>query len=274
MSAAEIGAKVEFPGELDIGVRLGQRLLDARAALGGRYSDLAQVNAVPLIGPERFTEICAAALGLSLGAGLQAGFGQIMELAGSVDKLQQRLAALEGTTGRVHLDLTASPQPAWLGQPLQIVAYVRDPQGRPLPDRQVTLEASTGTLEAAYGFAVQRSRAVTVRTGADGSARLTLRAHTIEPLTADQQAALGNALDQLDASADGPESAAQLVWISPPPTRTSGSRPCAAPSTSTRASGRRSSSIRSTRAASASNGRRRCPLCAPTAIPRTAVPRR
>ena len=81
---------------------------------------------------------------------------------------------------------------------------MRDPQGRPLPDRQVTLEASTGTLEAAYGFAVQRARAVTVRTGADGSARLTLRAHTIEPLTADQQAALENALGQLDAGADSP----------------------------------------------------------------------
>ena len=63
-SAAEIAAKVEFPGELDIGVRLGQRLLDARTALGGRYTHLAQVDAVPLIGPERFTEICAAALGL------------------------------------------------------------------------------------------------------------------------------------------------------------------------------------------------------------------
>jgi archaellum component FlaC len=227
-SAAEIAAKVEFPGEPDIGLKLGQRLLDGRAALGGRYTTLAQVDAVPLIGPERFTELCAAVLGLDphrwlqdlpprtprdgterptgtpSDAQLDAAMTRILQLTSDYENLRQQFASLQVATERVQVDLTASPQPAWLGQALQIVAYVRDTQGRPLPDRLVTLEASSGTLETAYGFAVQRARAVSVRTGADGSARLTLRSHTIEPLTADQQAALEDALGQLDAGADSP----------------------------------------------------------------------
>ncbi len=206
-SAVEIATRVEFAGELDIGEKLGQRLLDARNKLGGRFTDLLQVDAVPLIGPKRFTELCAAVLGLDPRRWLQdfALFAdRQIQIADSYDQLQRRLAALESSTEHVQLDLTAGPQPAWLGQPLQIVAYARDLSGRPLPNRQLTLEASNGTLEAASGFAVQRARGVTVRTGADGSARLTLRYDSIEPLTADQQAALQNALAPLDAAADSP----------------------------------------------------------------------
>jgi archaellum component FlaC len=206
-SAAEIAARVEFAGELDIGVQLGQRLLNARTALGGTYTDLQQVDAVPLIGPERFTELCAALLGLDPRRWLQdfSLFAQRkLQIADGFAQLQEQLAALEASTERVQLDLTASPQPAWLGQALQLTVSVRDLRGRPLPNRQLTGEASVGTLEAAYGFAVQRARGVTVRTGADGTARLRLRFTTIEPLTADQRAALEDALGQLDAGADSP----------------------------------------------------------------------
>ena len=42
-SAAQLDRDIEFPGEPDIGLRLGQRLLDARAALGGQFTDIVQV---------------------------------------------------------------------------------------------------------------------------------------------------------------------------------------------------------------------------------------
>ncbi len=56
-SAEQLERDIEFPREPDIGVRLGQRLLDARAALGGSFTDIVAGRAVRLIGPERFTEI-------------------------------------------------------------------------------------------------------------------------------------------------------------------------------------------------------------------------
>ncbi|MBE0618098.1 MAG: hypothetical protein IH608_09265, partial [Proteobacteria bacterium] len=109
-----------------------------------------------------------------------------------------------GTGERVRLDLVCAPQPAWLGQPLSVTLVARDAAGVPLADRRVTVEAGLGEVVAVYGFAVQRARAVTVRTGADGSARFALHFRPIEPLTADQQAALEEALGTLDPAAPSP----------------------------------------------------------------------
>jgi DNA uptake protein ComE-like DNA-binding protein len=39
-----------------VGVRIAQRILDRRGQLG-TFTDLRQVADVPLVGPERFTEI-------------------------------------------------------------------------------------------------------------------------------------------------------------------------------------------------------------------------
>src|SRR5919202_3463443 len=55
-TAEQIAAAVEIPGELDVGVRIAQRILDRRRQLGG-FTDLQQLDAIPLVGPERFTEI-------------------------------------------------------------------------------------------------------------------------------------------------------------------------------------------------------------------------
>lgn len=199
-SAAEIAAGIEIPGEPDIGLKLGQRLLNARAALGGRFSDLRQVDAVPLIGPERFTDLCAAILGWSS----RQWRIERDPPAESHAALLARLAAFEERTVQVVLDLGASPRPAWLGQRLDLTLRAVDAAGLPLANRRVTLEASLGTLSAAYGFAVQRGRALSLRTGADGGVRLRLNFDTLEPLSADQQAALENALAGLDAAADSP----------------------------------------------------------------------
>jgi hypothetical protein len=55
----ELAAAVEIPGERGVGVGISQRILDRREELGG-FTDLQEVRAVPLIGPERFTEIIVA----------------------------------------------------------------------------------------------------------------------------------------------------------------------------------------------------------------------
>lgn len=206
-SAEELAQLIEFPNELDIGVRLGQRVLNARAAAGGAFTDLAQVAAVAYIGPERFTEICAAALGLdpSFWSGNFNPFScQQQTITRDYSQLQSQLDSLMNLNGQVSLDLQCTTQPAWLGQPLELRLYVRDIAGRPLPNRRVTLEASLGLLEVAYGFAVQRAPAVELRTGADGSAHLCLYYIPQEPLTQEQQAALNQMLKQLDPTADSP----------------------------------------------------------------------
>jgi hypothetical protein len=55
-TARELAAAVEIPAERDVGVRISQRILDRRGELGG-FTDLQEVREVPLVGPERFTEI-------------------------------------------------------------------------------------------------------------------------------------------------------------------------------------------------------------------------
>ncbi len=55
-TAGEIAGAVELPRVRDVGVRLAQRLLDAREDLG-EFSSLAEVAAVPLIGPKRLAAI-------------------------------------------------------------------------------------------------------------------------------------------------------------------------------------------------------------------------
>ena len=55
-TAEQIATAVEIPGEPDVGVRIAQRILDRRGQLG-TFTDLRQVADVPLVGPERFTDI-------------------------------------------------------------------------------------------------------------------------------------------------------------------------------------------------------------------------
>ena len=204
-SAQALAEAIEIPGELDIGVRLAQRLLDARAALGGRFTELAQVRAVRLIGAERFTEICAAALGLDPRRWITQ-IGNFSDQQAQIEARLARLSTLAESAAAARegarLDLVASPQPLWLGQALELRVLCADAAGRPLPGRRVTVTTSLGVLEAAFGFAVTRAAGITVRTGADGSARLDLRLTPPDGLGAEQQALLEGALDALDPQAD------------------------------------------------------------------------
>lgn len=206
-SARQLAERIELPGEPDVGVKLAERLLRARAAAGGQFSALAQVAAVPLIGPERFTDLCVAVLGKSR----EQLLGQLhSDLANQLAQLQRRLAQLEGRSavagaGGAQLRVELGPQPAWLGQSLQIVLHVADAQGAPLANRLLTVDASRGVLSYSYGFSVFSGSALPVRSGADGAVRLRLDNDTGEALTGEQRTALQAALAGLDPGADTPE---------------------------------------------------------------------
>lgn len=189
-SAEQLARDIEFPREPDIGVRLGQRLLDARAALGGSFTDIVQVRAVRLIGPERFTEICVAALGLDPVRWVELFYGG-------------EPFATPTETGLV-LTLALHPQDAWLGEPRTLRLQVNDHGGTPRAGVAVTVQTSIGRLVYLYGFQRIEGQAVTVLTGGDGSAELELLTPPSEPLTENQQAALETALGALDAAAAHP----------------------------------------------------------------------
>nr|MBP8217917.1 hypothetical protein [Thauera sp.] len=189
-SAAQLDRDIEFPGEPDIGLRLGQRLLDARAALGGQFTDIVQVRAIRLIGPERFTEICVAALGLEPTRWVELFYGG--------DPY-----ATPTETG-LALTLALHPQDAWLGEPRTLRLQVNDHGGTPRAGVAVTVQTSIGRLVYLYGFRRIEGQAVTVLTGGDGSAELELLTPPSEPLTEYQQAALETALGGLDPQAAHP----------------------------------------------------------------------
>ncbi len=190
-SAKQLGRDIEFPDERDIGVRLGQRLLDARAALGGAFTDIRQVRAVRLIGPERFTEICVAALGLDIKRWVELFYGAAP-------------LAPQTETGLI-VAIELRPQPAWLGQPLALSVFVRDRGGGARMGVPVAVHTGLGRLVAMYGFSRIEGEAITVITGADGSADLELLVEPSEPLSQIQQSALEHALGGLDAKASDPQ---------------------------------------------------------------------
>lgn len=190
-SAQQLGRDIEFPDELDIGVRLGQRLLDARAALGGAFTDIRQVRAVRLIGPERFTEICVAALGLDLRHWVELFYGGAP-------------LAPQAETG-LAVAIALRPQHAWLGQPLALTVHVRDRGGSARVGVPVAVHTGIGRLVAMYGFNRIEGEAITVITGADGSADLELVVEPSEALSEIQQSALLHALGGLDAAAADPQ---------------------------------------------------------------------
>lgn len=190
VSAKQLAVMIEFPGEPDIGVRLGQRLLDARAALGGAFTSIQQVRAVRLIGPERFTEICIAALGVEPARWAELFWGAAPNAA----------AAETGCA----VTLAVTPQPAWLGQPLAVSVRVTGRAGEPRAAVPVTVHTGAGKLVWMYGFQRLEGTAVTVLSGADGEAALELVREPSEPLSELHHAALHTALAALDVNALSP----------------------------------------------------------------------
>ena len=121
----QLAQRIEIAGEPDIGERLAQRLLEARARLPGGFSRLEQVLAVPQIGPERFSDLCTAIIGIDLRRQWHAG--------------PATPATGGGAIAGPALEARAQRQPAWLGQPVWLRLTARDADGRPLVNRLLTL---------------------------------------------------------------------------------------------------------------------------------------
>jgi hypothetical protein len=187
-SARELDVAIEFPGEPDIGVKLGQRLLDRRDELGG-YADLQQVRDVRLIGPERFTEIVVALSGRS-----------VFELLGVA-------GVAGGAVGRPQppatLDLAVHGQGPYLGQ-LTTVVVTATVDGRRRPGIEVLLTTGTGRLRAVTGGRVAEGAAIPVVTAQDGTVRATWSPNLEPSLPSTSRAALAVALGSLSPEADAP----------------------------------------------------------------------
>jgi hypothetical protein len=213
----EIADAVEIVGDPDVGVRLGRRILDARARIG-RFTDLTQVRVVPLIGPERFTEIVVSLSAQPLPIGIPGLFTGDFSVAATAesaaaagaDRLALELAELRARIDRIgaaasdrRLTVRTVRPNAFLGQDVTIVATLID-GGRPAVDVPVSFVATRGTLRANDGRAVHEGHLVTARTTFDGTVRLDLIAATREALSPLQHAALAAQLATLDANAHSP----------------------------------------------------------------------
>jgi hypothetical protein len=199
--AATIAEAVEFPRELDVGLRVAQRILNRRAELNG-FRTLDELYAVPYVGPERFTEIVVSLSGARpprIVGGLDRA--ELAELRTSVELLrsmvqagvQARLWSLQGTM--------------WLGQTATILAHVTDATGRPLIDQPVTLTTTWGDLSVLSGVQTVTGNAVTARTNDVGLVELRLRTRFQAPLSDAQRVALELAVARLPPAAARPTSA-------------------------------------------------------------------
>lgn len=203
-TAEEIATAVEFPGELDVGLRVGARILTRRAQLG-KFTSLQQVADVPQVGPERFTEIVVALARVHL-AGL-ATAPLVAVLQRQVRELQDGLAALRAVAARPVVTVRPLVEAPFLGEPVPLVVVVVDADGEPAVDAAVDLVATWGRLRASDGYSVDEGAALTVRTDIFGRAEATLTPPTSEDLQDVQQAALETSLATLDHSAPTPAEA-------------------------------------------------------------------
>ena len=197
-TAEQIAGAVEIPDERDVGIRVGQRILDRRNELGA-FTSLQQVAEVPQVGPERFTEII-----VTLGAPETPQHPATPQapLLQEVRALRETIEALQLALGsRYRAELRSLQERPFLGQPVTIVATVTDLGGGTPSDTPVTFAATWGRLRAAGGLTVQQGGSATARTGADGTARVTLYPPTSEDLSGPQQKALETKLRLLDNDA-------------------------------------------------------------------------
>ena len=193
----EVATGIELPEELDIGLRMGRRLLDRRVQLGG-FRTLDQVAEVPLVGPIRFDQIVRALTGLRASP-------PVDELLEEIRRLQAAVASLQG--GRVEL---AAPAPGlYLGRPAVIRARVTDAGGAPRLDAAVTLTTSWGRLRGSDGREIADGTAITLLSAADGWVEARLVPPVSEEILGTPQQALEVALGRLPAGADTPARAAR-----------------------------------------------------------------
>ena len=203
--AQTLAEAVDFPGELDVGVRVAQRILTRRAELNG-FRTLDEVYDVPYVGPERFTEIVVSLSGARpprIVGGISRA--ELAELRQSIDMLRSLLQ------GGVQARLWSVQGTIWLGQNATLFAHVQDAAGRPLVDQPVTFTTTWGELSALSGVQTIAGNAVTARTNDVGLVELRLGTRFQAPLSDAQRIALELAAGRLPLAAAWPTAASEAL---------------------------------------------------------------
>jgi hypothetical protein len=206
-SAQVVAEAVEFPRELDVGVRIAQRIIARRTELNG-FRTLDQLYAVPYVGPERFTEIVVSLSGArpprgAVGAGVTPS--ELAELRRSVAALRSMLE------GAVQARLWSVQGTIWVGQSATVLALVSDAGGRALIDQPLIVTTSWGELNALAGVAPAWGQAVVARSNEVGLVELRLRPRFQAPLSDGQRLALELAAAQLPPAAAWPTAAGKAL---------------------------------------------------------------
>jgi len=216
-TAQELAEAVEIAGEVDIGIAISQRILNAREALGGEFRSLEEVAAIKYVGPERFTELV-----LTLSQVPEQPLAELyQQLMAEVQSLRAAVQGQVAAVPRYRLWLQAITPHAYVGQPVAIIVQVTDAAGQRQVGRLVRLAATWGRLRSVAGDSSEPGNSITIRTGVDGRARVTLLPPTSELITREQQAALESMLQRLDRTAETPlaaetifqELAKQYEWV-------------------------------------------------------------
>lgn len=205
----DIADTIEIPGELDVGLRVAQRLLNRRATLGGEFSNIQQVANTPYVGPERFTEIVAVLTGRSIeriGEGGAVSAAVLQELR----ELREMVRSLQAAKDvRYRISMRLAQVGLYLGQTAIVLVEVHDmKKKRPKANLPLTFATSWGTLETQIGFEKRHGSVVTAQTDINGKAKIKIIGPTYEQLTNAQQLALDFALRSLDPAAATPNEAA------------------------------------------------------------------
>ena len=198
-SAEEIATAVEISNELDIGLRVGSRILARREQLGG-FTSLEQVYAVPYVGPERFTELVTSLSGARPPQMLDEQVDRAL-----LAQITRRLNTLEAALGsNPTIRMRAINPDALLGQETLLLAELKDGDGKPLIDRELMLITTWGLLSGRAGLQSVAGNSVTVRSDHLGLCRIRLSAAFGEALTAVEISSLTQALTLLGQPNDNP----------------------------------------------------------------------
>jgi hypothetical protein len=207
-SAEEIASRVEIPHELDIGIKLGERLLHARAQLQEIFTDLEQIYAIPYIGPERFTEIVTTltgrtALEILSRAGENNSSTEIGNVSRQLDMLRRQMQDLQlPDPRRYRIECTAVGKAVYLGEIITLKFQVFDRTTNiTQANMPLTLETNWGHLRYQKGYLTMIGSVISARTGVDGQLICQLYPPTCEPLTESQHIELANALAKLTKNA-------------------------------------------------------------------------
>lgn len=134
------------PGESDLGTGIAKRILSAKDKLGGFFTDLKQIDQIPLIGPERFSDIVRVVLEKTNVSSQP--FNQDQFLAQEIVRLSAQVAALAKGSTSSSVSLTCTPSYAFLGQSITVKIQVRTVgENTPLVNEPVIVFASGGQLQ-------------------------------------------------------------------------------------------------------------------------------